>query len=234
MHTYLHVLFNVLLCAAVGSSSPDYHGNHRHSPMSMILTTPYEPLVQPTSAIPHRLPTTVIEVEESPVLLETAPTGGTSSSDMPVSPTPSSYWSHVSSIPDKHSFSVSLFSSNTVAISNTTHVPPPTSHTHSPITAPPATNSSTVTMDTVYHSPHSSHTHFIAASPSLNYSESATSNGSFHSSSSHLPVTTSTYPKSSGLSLEIRLLLYIVPPVGVVLSCVVCVSVILCCRKYRR
>jgi len=48
-------------------------------------------------------------------------------------------------------------------------------------------------------------------------------------------LTTPTTPGSlGGLSLTIRLVLYVVPPVGGVLLCVICVTLIICCRKYRR
>ena len=108
------------------------------------------------------------------------------------------------------------------------------------VSDPPPRTAVSATPSHVLTTPPSWHTPSFNVTPSMSLSL-LTSTMSDHITSS-LPspshptsLTTPTSPSSSGgLSLAVRLVLYVVPPVGGVLTCVVCVTLIICFRKYRR
>ena len=103
-----------------------------------------------------------------------------------------------------------------------------------PRTAVSATPSHVLTMPPSWHTPSFN----VAPSMSLSLLTSTVSDhitSSLPSPSHPTSLTTPTSPSSSGgLTLAVRLVLYVVPPVGGVLTCVVCVTLIICFRKYRR
>ena len=98
------------------------------------------------------------------------------------------------------------------------------------------------------HSSHSSRTMTANFNPALSNTASKSSEDivtipSQQPHSFHERSTTSSSPRPTAMpptgppgnsGFNYKLILYVVPPLGVVLLCVVCVTMVLCCRKYKR